>query len=216
MYIVPHASVLPGSPAGTSRDEKAQISAPQDHFYLAFRWIGPEHKNAENASILDDIATANLQRICGVGLMQGGDASEEDRIAPRVSTPAAAKARSSLSASLLYARNMNKRASRALVDCPPVKGQFFFAELYVDNQLVLMHVRQADHTDKEPAEPATTLQLTDGALLDLGPLGSANPDVAVNTILHTLTLHLWDAGREDVPDEAGQDLKKTVPPTVVL
>lgn len=247
-------------PAAQSGSEEFPFHVENNIFYLAFRWIGSEHTNAEGASQLSNLSQANLNPVQGIGLMKidnpnrksanplettdkcvgggGGGAA-----ATSAAIPAAVKADKEWKGSIFSSpsnffkkKGSSKsqlRIERVLqtpIENPGVEDHPFMVEFYFDNRLIPLTNGSMDGGEDKGKGKATnerqqtSMRLQGGALLDLGVLGSAMPDAPAKEILHTITMHLWDATRGDVNDAlAGsflfskpQDLKKRVAPNVIL
>lgn len=214
---------------------------------LAFRAISPEHDNAEKAAMLDDIAQANLTLITGKGISTSGEApvapvktpgpevqpaevpAPTPAIVPTGPIPplipyAVKEAKGSLRNLFRSKKHRHSvsaaaaaAAETALVSVEKVQPERqYMIQLYLDNKLVPL----AAATDKEDFKD--TIKLKTGALLDLGVVGKDLPDAPAKEILHTITMHLWDASREEIvkelegKDVATYDLKKAIVPDVIF
>jgi hypothetical protein len=225
VFVSPISSTVTSS-AGTSQTPVAK----ENKLYLAFRWAGSEHNNAEAASDLGDIADDNLQKMRAIGLMQSGLTSEADGSAPAAEKSSNDNVKGSKSMFSLFKRpskevkkkiSLSARSSKSKA-VASVKEQPFLAQLYFDNKLIPL--TSIESKDGDGDKQLSTVQLVGGALLDLGVVGWALPDAPANEILHTITLHLWDATRPDVhigpPFKSGHQVrwgpKKSVVPNVIL
>lgn len=214
------------SSAGTSQTPIAK----EKKLYLAFRWAGSEHNNAEAASDLGDIADDNLQKLRAIGLMQSGLTPEGDASALAAENSSNDNIKGAKSMFSLWKRSnkegkkkvsLSARSSKSKA-VASVKEQPFLAQLYFDNKLIPL--TSTESKDGDGDKQLSTVQLVGGALLDLGVVGWALPDAPANEILHTITLHLWDATRPDVhigpPFKSGHQVrwgpKKSVVPNVIL
>lgn len=260
VFVTPRSSVSESN--ATLRPIVADESSPTiaegsvteqaSKLFLAFRWVGAEHNNAQSANVLGDIGKANLQRLKGVGLVEPtldvvpeeGEGEEEDvaELDPTPLTPL----RDSTSKACevkdikrkffpyLSSRNKKKVAKQdQKVSTPAAEKDYqvttplehpILAQVYFDNQLLPLVPAESEIVSSTSDKLLSTVQLRGGALLDLKDIGSAMPNAAINEILHTVTLHLWDATRKDIDVgdsfKPGQQIewspKKTVVPNVIL
>lgn len=215
--------------------------------FLAFRWVGAEHINAQSADVLGDIGEADLQRMKGVGLVEpaiDSDMQEEgkaEELDPTSSPlpvqdstlkiPEVKEAKRNFFSSLLsrkktVAKQDQKESFTSDEKLSTVTSleHPILVQVYFDNQLLPLIPKELDADVSTPDKLSSTVQLRGGALLDLQDIGLAMPDAAANEILHTITLHLWDATRKDIEiDDSfkpGQQIewspKQAVVPNVIL
>ncbi|UZJ56066.1 hypothetical protein CBS101457_005386 [Exobasidium rhododendri] len=266
--------------SGSTTPDPVMASAPVDSseailtsydeqtvFYLAFRWIGSEHANAESANLLGNLADANLNTVQGVGLMR--NKSHRDIVLPKLDSSRERvkgdetssrrpltisktkeeedslrkkekeKSGSSFLSPSYYFKKKGSSKSQlriekvleATVKSPGVEEHPFLVEFYFDNRAIPLATTAPDSGDNDQkgdkrvkVGAQTSMLLQGGALVDLGVIGSAMPDAPAKEILHTITMHLWDATRGDVAqavatsvlDPKQQDLKKMVVPNVIF
>jgi hypothetical protein len=221
--------------------------------YLAFRWIGSEFTNAEGATSLGNLSEASLNSVRGVGLATENGRPRTSVSLRRAGQKEAGlvklaakkieekhKGKEGFGGFLSPSNFFKKRGSsksqlriervlQTAIKPIDVEEHPFLVEFYFDGRAIPLTSGSLEATDEDDKKQAVTdgqssMLLQGGALLDLGVIGPDVPDAPAKEILHTITIHLWDATRPDVVEALGdtlfspdqQDLKQKAAPNVIL